>query len=248
MSLCVARSGAPSRHDGGVSPSVPILFAHRGGRAHAPENSMEAFRLAVRLGATGLESDVWCTADGVPVLKHDGRVGRWPRRRAISAITFGEVPAAIPALAALLAEVGRDLPISLDLKDSAAATPVIELTAVDKTTDRLWLCHHDHEVVASWRDLDPRVRLVHSTRVDRIGSSLERHAMDLASAGIDGVNLPEAEWSAGLVKLFRRFDLTCLGWDAQYRRQIDRLLSLGLDGIYGDHVDRLVDGLAASCS
>ena len=182
------------------------------------------------------------------MLDHDGRVGHWPRRRAISTITVRELPGTMPTLAALLAEVGPGLAISLDLKDSAAATPVIQLTAVDETTERLWLCHPDHEVVASWRDLDPRVHLVHSTRVDRISSSLERHAMDLASAGIDGVNLPEAEWSAGLVKLFRRFDLACLGWDAQHRRQIDRLLALGLDGIYGDHVDRLVDGLAAGLS
>ena len=95
---------------------------------------MEAFRLAVRLGATGLESDVWCTADGVPVLDHDGRVGRWPRRRAISTITLGEVPATMPTLAALLADVDSGLAVSLDVKDPAAATPVIQLTAVDETT------------------------------------------------------------------------------------------------------------------
>ena len=207
---------------------------------------MEAFRLAVRLGATGLESDVWCTADGVPVLDHDGRVGRWPRRRGISTITLDEVPATIPTLASLLAEVDARLAVSLDVKDSVAATPVIQLAAANGTTGRLWLCHPDHEVVASWRALDSRVRLIHSTRVDRIGLSLERHAMELASTGIDGVNLPEAEWSAGLVKLFRRFGLVCLGWDAQHRRQIDRLIALGLDCIYGDHVDRLVDGLTAT--
>jgi len=224
----------------------PILFAHRGGRAHAPENSMEAFRLAMRLGATGLESDVWSTSDGVPALDHDGRVGRWPRRRAISAITIDEVPAAIPTLAALLAEVDTGLAVSLDVKDTVAAAPVVQLAAANRTTGRLWLCHPDHQVVASWRDLDPRINLVHSTRVDQIDSSLERHALELATAGINGVNLPEAEWSAGLVKLFRRFDLACLGWDAQYRRQIDRLLALGLDGIYGDHVDRLIDGLTAT--
>ncbi len=207
---------------------------------------MEAFRLAVRLGATGLESDVWCTADGVPVLDHDGRVGRWPRRRSISTITLDEVSATVPTLAALLAEVDGSLAISLDVKDSAAATPVVQVAAASGATGRLWLCNPDHEVLASWRDLDPRVRLIHSTRVDRIGSSLERHASELASAGIDGVNLPEAEWSAGLVRLFRRFDLACLGWDAQHRRQIDRLIALGLDCIYGDHVDRLVDGLTAT--
>ncbi|HKY78076.1 MAG TPA: glycerophosphodiester phosphodiesterase family protein, partial [Acidimicrobiia bacterium] len=37
----------------------PIGFAHRGARAQAPENTLEAFALALRLGATGLESDAW---------------------------------------------------------------------------------------------------------------------------------------------------------------------------------------------
>jgi glycerophosphoryl diester phosphodiesterase len=46
------------------------------------------------------------------------------------------------------------------------------------------------------------------------------------------------------VSLFRRFGLRCLGWDAQHPRQIDRLLRMRLDGIFGDHVDRLVDGAA----
>ena len=50
----------------------PITFAHRGARANAPDNTIEAFQLALDLGAGGLESDVWLTRDGVPVLDHDG--------------------------------------------------------------------------------------------------------------------------------------------------------------------------------
>ena len=53
----------------------PIAFAHRGCARHAPENTLEAFTLAQRMGATGLESDVWLTADGEAVLDHDGLVG-----------------------------------------------------------------------------------------------------------------------------------------------------------------------------
>ena len=60
----------PSRLD------PPIGFAHRGAKAHAPENTIAAFQLALRLGATGLESDVWLTAEGIPVLDHDGVVRR----------------------------------------------------------------------------------------------------------------------------------------------------------------------------
>ena len=224
----------------------PILFAHRGGRAHAPENTLAAFRLAVRLGATGLESDVWCTLDGTPVLHHDGRVGRRPRRRLISSLDAAELPDDLPTLADLLTEIDTDLPVSLDVKDPAAAAPTIRLTAEFGGTARLWLCHPDHALLASWRDLDSQVRLVHSTSVNRIDTSLERHAVDLVAVGVDGINLPESDWSTGLVALFRRLGLSCFGWDAQHRRQIDRLVSLELDAIYGDHVDRLVDGLRSA--
>jgi glycerophosphoryl diester phosphodiesterase len=57
----------------------PIAFAHRGAKAYAPENTLEAFALGLKLGANGLESDVWVTADGVPVFDHDGVVqaARW---------------------------------------------------------------------------------------------------------------------------------------------------------------------------
>ena len=75
----------------------PIGFAHRGGMAHAPENTLEAFRLALRLGATGLESDAWVTADGVAVLHHDGALGTF-RKRPIASLRRIQLPSHIPAL------------------------------------------------------------------------------------------------------------------------------------------------------
>src|SRR5881227_3982847 len=97
----------------------PIAFAHRGASADAPANTLEAFRLGLRLGATGLESDVWLTVDGVPVLDHDGRVRHRVRRKPIASLTRRELPPHIPALADLYAECGGDYELSLDLKDAA---------------------------------------------------------------------------------------------------------------------------------
>ena len=243
----VSASGGPDRHDDRVpNPplTAPLLFAHRGGRAHAPENTLEAFVLALRLGATGLESDVWCTADGVPVLHHDGQIGRRFRRRAIPTLALQDLPPEVPTLADLYARVGSRIPLSLDVKESEAVSDILRVASVHGALPHLWLCHPDPELLARWRNLDSQVVLVHSTRLERMSGGLERWAADLAAAGIDAVNLPEPDWSGGLVSLFRRFGLRCLGWDAQHPRQIDRLLRMHLDGIFGDHVDRLVDGAA----
>ena len=74
---------------------TPIGFAHRGARAHAPENTLAAFALALEMGATGLETDAWLTADGQAVLDHDGVVDRTP----IARIERGGLPEHIPTLA-----------------------------------------------------------------------------------------------------------------------------------------------------
>jgi glycerophosphoryl diester phosphodiesterase len=54
----------------------PVNLAHRGASALAPENTMEAFRLAVEAGAGGLELDVHLTRDGHIVVIHDATVDR----------------------------------------------------------------------------------------------------------------------------------------------------------------------------
>lgn len=224
----------------------PIAFAHRGASAHAPENTLEAFTLALRLGATGLESDVWLTADGHPVLDHDGVVGRRPRRRPIARLRRDELPASVPSLEDLYTNCGADFELSLDVKDPAAVEPVLAVAraAGGQAPERLWLCHPDWELVASWRSQAEDVRLVDSTRLRRLREGPERRAATLARAGIDAVNLHHSDWTGGLTTLFHRFDVLAFGWDAQLPRVLDELLDAGLDGVYSDHVDRMSDAMA----
>jgi glycerophosphoryl diester phosphodiesterase len=54
----------------------PVNLAHRGASDMAPENTIEAFRLAVEAGAGGLELDVHMTRDGHIVVIHDATVDR----------------------------------------------------------------------------------------------------------------------------------------------------------------------------
>lgn len=241
----------PMDHHGGVAALVPsrleppIGFAHRGARAHARENTLEAFELALRLGATGLESDVWLTADGIAVLDHDGLVGSRPRRRPIASVKRSELPPYVPELAELFSTLGTDYELSLDVKDPAAGGPTVAVAmAADATMPgRLWLCDHDLDRLVSWRDVSPHVRLVDSTRLGKLKHGPERLAARMQQLHIDAVNLHHSDWSAGLVTLFHRFGVLAFGWDAQFDRTLDALLRGGIDAVYSDHVDRMVDAL-----
>lgn len=218
----------------------PIAFAHRGARARARENTIEAFRLALELGATGLESDVWPTRDGALALDHDGVVRIGLRRRPITALERRDLPPHVPTLDELFAACGTDYHLSLDVKDPAAAPLVVAAArAAGFDLRRLWLCHPDWRTVAEWRSLDPEVRLVDSTRLRRMRQGPERRAAQLAEAGIDCVNLHYTDWTAGLVTLFHRFGVCAFAWDAQFERVIAACLRMGIDGVYSDHPDRL---------
>jgi len=224
----------------------PIAFAHRGARAHAPENTLAAFTLALRLGATGVESDVWITADGEAVLDHDGVVGR-VRRRPIGTVARAELPDHIPTLEQLYATCGTSVPVSLDVKDTAAFDRVVAVAraAGDDALGNLWLCHHRWEQLVEWRGRCPEVRLVDSTRTGRIKEGAERRAATLAAKGIDAINLHHLDWTGGLTTLFHRFGVLAFAWDAQLPRVLGELLDLGIDGVYSDYVDRMVDAVRA---
>src|SRR5262252_7871282 len=109
----------------------PLAFAHRGGAAHAPENSWRAFEHAVGLGYGYLETDVQATADGVLIAFHDrtldrvtgqpGRVCRLTLKEIAGARIGGTEP--IPLLEDVLA-AWPDVRFNIDVKDAPAIAPL----------------------------------------------------------------------------------------------------------------------------
>jgi glycerophosphoryl diester phosphodiesterase len=217
-----------------------ITFAHRGARLEEPENSIPAFRRALDAGVSGLETDVWLSADGEVVCAHDQVVSRGLRRRKISGSTAVELEAlGVPRLVDVYRTLGTGFELSVDVKTAEAAGPLLAVAQAYDALDRLWVCSPDVELLMSLRE-DKAVKLVHSERRRAISVPLERHASDLAVAGIDAMNLHHTEWTAGLVSLFHRFDLRALAWDTQEVRHILAVLRMGIDAVYCDRPDRMV--------
>jgi len=60
----------------GDLPEKPLIIAHRGASMLAPENTLAAEDLAVDLGASGIETDIHLSQDGIPYLMHDATLQR----------------------------------------------------------------------------------------------------------------------------------------------------------------------------
>lgn len=219
---------------------IPIGFAHRGARSERRENTLEAFERALELGATGLESDAWLTADGFVVLDHDGVTGPLWRHRAISVQPRAELPGHIPSLADLYERCGTDFELSLDVKDPAALGDIVAVARAACAAERLWLCHHDWRPMAAWRCQAPEVHLVESSNLAWMKEGLAARVSALAAAGIDALNLHRSQWGSEEVREVRAAGLQGFAWDAQTVDQLTAMVDLGVDGLYCDHVDRMM--------
>ena len=127
--------------------------------------------------------------------------------------------------------------------ESAAA--IVEVVGgVDASMlERTWLCEPSLDRVIELRELfgDTPIRLLQTTRLERIKGTPERRAEYLARHRIDGINLHRTDWTGGLVALFHRFDLFTFGWDMQHEHELRDGLRMGLDAVYSDRVDVMSD-------
>lgn len=221
-----------------------ILFASGGARGHTEENTPDSFRLAVRLGATGIESDLQVTADGAPVLRRDARLGGLRRRR-IAETDAADLPEDVVTLAAFYEEHGATLDLLVQVRTADVVEETIALATRHRALDRLWLAAADRDALVAWRDRSELVRLVDTTPFSDFGGGAERHAAGLREARIDAQLLPQSDWSGGRTALFHRFGRRCIGTDAHHERMIMGLLHIGADGVISSYPDRLADAAAA---
>ncbi|HET6816623.1 MAG TPA: glycerophosphodiester phosphodiesterase [Mycobacteriales bacterium] len=213
-------------------------FAHRGGRAHGPDNTLETFALALQQGARGLETDAWVTADGAVVLDHDGVHRAAERRhRPMAEVLRADLPDHIPTLDDLYEQCGNDFDLAIDVRLPFVGDRVIEVARRHAALDRLWLVAEQHVDLVRWRPLSDEVRLAVTLRaVDRW-----RGLIHMAHrSGAEAINMRWMWWTRKLVARLHEDGLLCFAYDAQRPRSIERCSRLGVDGVFSDHVPLLV--------
>jgi glycerophosphoryl diester phosphodiesterase len=157
---------------------MPLIIAHRGDSANAPENTLAAFRLAYENGADGIELDAMLSADQRLVVIHDdtldrtsnghGKVGEMPLTalRELDAGTWfspkfkGEP---IPLLDEVFTELGGKFLINIELKNYKTPKdqlPELVVTLVKKhaLSDSVLLSSFNARNILRAKSLAPEIR------------------------------------------------------------------------------------------
>ncbi|HEY8756307.1 MAG TPA: glycerophosphodiester phosphodiesterase [Candidatus Dormibacteraeota bacterium] len=216
-----------------AAPDLPIGFAHRGGAEHRRlQNTLAAFRQSCRLGATGIESDVALTADGVVVLIHPGVMARL--RRPVSSLRRDQLPSHVPTLEDVYRACGPDLDVALDMAIPQAVARVVAIARAHGDPSRLWLTYWRVATLADWHRTYPDVRLVFPTLLLRSSSAAARRCASLRAAGVDAINLYHRGCTPARVATAHEAGLLVFGWGARSGAAARRTLRRGADGVFCD--------------
>ena len=225
----------------------PEVIAHRGGAAHWPENSMQAFQSAIAAGVKIIETDAVLTSDDRIALNHDLNTPKGP----IRLNKFADLNR--PALEDLLALIkGKKLSVMLETKmakpgDKDYVEPAHVVAKIDalirkcKVAPQIILQSFDHQTLVEMRKLNPQVRLCMLNSRTRLpdyvapAKALGAHIQFINFRIIEKRDV-DALHSAGL-KVFSGTTSDPIEWK--------RLIELQVDGILTDNPLDLQKLLAA---
>ncbi len=231
----------------------PLAFAHQGGAHRHPENTERAFRHAVELGFTHLETDVHVTADGVAVAFHDASLDRVTDRSGrIRDLSWAEVHLArvagteeIMRLEDLLAEF-PDRRFNLDPKHDSAVDALVDVLQHTNALGRVCVCSFSSRRTRRIRRLLGPQLCTGAGPVEVIAAIARGRGVPLPIGGIDTLQVPVKMSAVTIVN--RRFvqgahhaGLQVHVWTVNDPAEMHRLLDLGVDGLMTDDPDTLKD-------
>src|SRR5262245_59303720 len=217
--------------------SRPLVFAHRGGSALAPENTMAAFANGLALGADGIELDVRLSADGSVVVHHDATVDRTTAGTGVVAamsqaeLARLEVP--------LLADVFGEFPdarviVELKVNDRELAAAAVDVIRRANAVGRVCLGAFGQRVLNAVRLLEPAIAT--SAGREEVRWALYRSWVRRPSYRVpySGFQVPECSGATRIVSkrfidMAHRADLAVQVWTVDDENDARRLLSWGVD-------------------
>ncbi|MGC2231832.1 MAG: glycerophosphodiester phosphodiesterase family protein [Candidatus Acidiferrum sp.] len=231
-----------------------LIIGHRGASGHAPENTLAAFKKAVALGATFIETDLQLSRDARFVAIHDDSVDRTTNgqgkvhdqtlaalRRLDAGSWFGSEFAGerIPTLEEILEfSKKNDVVFYLELKPSGSwggEHALIGALRESGEVARSVVISFDPAILANLRKIEPTLMtgvLYDGQLADPLKEAVDVGARQVVVRGDLVTPL--------MIEQARKRDLQVVCWTVNHPAHIRLLMAAGVDGIMSDYPDRLI--------
>jgi len=231
-----------------------LVIAHRGASGHAPENTLAAFRRALAMGATFIETDLQLSRDARFVAIHDGTLERTTNGKGtVHELTLGDLRKLdagawfgsefagerIPTLEEILEFAKKhDVVFYLELKPAGSwggEHALIGALRESGEIARTVVISFDPTILAALRKIEPTLMtgLLFAGELESpLGKAVEIGARQVVVRG-DLVT----PWMIGEA---RRRDLQVVCWTVNHPAHMRLLAAAGVDGIMSDYPDRLI--------
>jgi glycerophosphoryl diester phosphodiesterase len=239
------------------------VFAHRGGAALRPENTILAFDHGMSLGADGVELDVHLSRDGVVVVHHDTTLERTTNGHgSLAALTADELArldaghhfegfrgaaGGVPALQDVLRRYPAALfIIELKVNEPALAHKTIDVIRAAGALDRVAVGSFGTRVLRAARAYEPRILSGASREETRLALYRSWVRWPVRHPPNDAFQVPEQSGSTRVVSPRFVHDAHDVGvavqvWTVNEVADMRRLLDWGVDGLISDRPDRAVE-------
>jgi glycerophosphoryl diester phosphodiesterase len=257
-----------------LGDAPPLVFAHRGGAAIGPENTLTAFDRGIACGADGLELDVQLSRDGAVVVLHDRTLDRTTDATGpVAALTADELarvdaayrfdPASgfplrgrgigVPKLAEVLARfTGIRLIVELKVNMRLLAHRTLDEIRAAGALDRVALGSYFQPVLRLSRACEPRLPTGAASQETRLALYKSRVHWPLRRTPFQQFQVPEVSGRTRIVtprfvRAAHAAGLPVYVWTVNREDDMRRLLSWGVDGIITDRPDVAVRVVREVC-
>lgn len=241
----------------------PLAVAHRGHSIAFPENTLEAYRKAIELGAEMIECDVNITRDGQLVMIHDSTLDRTTTGSGrVSGVTWDEIQGLDAGRKFNLEFAGARIPSTeetlllykeagilscLEVKGANTdeseriALGIVDLLIKHSMLDMAFMSSFDHEVLRLARAKCPELLLA-PERLPESGPADAPEAVRQAQAMPAPVLQHQYPMlNADVVRTLHENEIAVWSWPTTDEQSVVSSIELGVDAVMGDNVQLMLD-------
>ena len=236
-----------------------LNIAHRGASGRAPANTLAAYDLALKLGADYIEQDVRMTKDGILIVYHDENLGQSASGPAactgpVAEKTLKQLKtcrvggsAKLPTLEEVFQRYREDTNFYIDIKAPDAPRieekllRLMEEHGLREPSDGRWrviVVSFDESSLQKLHDLEPTLPLTRAYPASETSESI-RATLDETREYAVGVNPWREDVDEALIEAAHEHCHQVYPYTADAKPVLERLVSLGVDGIFTDFPGRL---------